>query len=109
MNDSVLLGRAEEILTKEANESLMEKLRSGEEVGKFNRRDLLDCELSSIVSYERSFGKVCEILCSEYPDTPLYQTKFWDGLFERYIHDHPELIEDEISRIVEGQEESTWA
>lgn len=108
MNDSVLLGRAEAFLEKEAHESLMEKLRLGEEVGKFNRRDLLDCELSSIAGYDRSFHLVAEIMESEWPETPLLQERFWDGLFERHIHDHPELIEDEISRIVEGQEESQW-
>ena len=53
MNDSVLLGRAEEILEKEAHDSLMEKLRSGEEVGKFNRRDLLESELGGIPGWDR--------------------------------------------------------
>lgn len=107
MNDSVLLGRTEEILGKEAHDSLMEKLRSGETVGRFNRHELLDCELSGIAGYERSFHKISEILTSEYPETPLLQSRLWEGLFERYLHDHPELLEDEISRIVEGQEE--WA
>lgn len=109
MNDSVLLGRAEEILEKEAHDSLMEKLRSGEKVGQFTKHDLLDCELSGIPGWDRSFHKVSEIMNSEWPETPLLQERFWDGLFERYIHDHPELIEDEIARIVEGQEESSWA
>ena len=106
MNDMVL--RADAILEKEAHYNLMERLRDGEKVGKFDRRDLLDNELSSIDGYERSIGKIHEIMESEYPETPLYQSRFWEGLFERYLHDHPELIEEEITSIVEGQEETQW-
>ena len=105
---SMLSEIADEKLEKEAREVLRDKLREGEKVAGFDKYELLNCALSGIGSYDIYFPKVCKVLLSEYPETPLFQEKLWNELIEQHIEAHPEEVEQMIADMEYSAEEAAW-
>lgn len=104
MNNAVpkeLLYRAEAALEKEARENLVNRFLQGDKVGKFDLRDLLDCEMSGMNTYEFRLGEIVSILDADPFERSALIDKLYTGLIERHLDSHPDLIGDEMHALEE--------
>lgn len=78
---------------KGARLELEERLRSGREVGGLSLSALLDGEMYG--ENHRSAGcEVVSILLSEYPDTPLLQSRLIERVIKQYLDANEHLIHE---------------
>lgn len=96
-----LIGRVEAALEKEAVENLTTRLLEGEQVGKFNLEELLDCELSGIPTYDKRFPEIAALLHADPKELPALVDKLKLGLVQRYLDSHIDLVHDEMYRLEE--------
>lgn len=82
-----------------AREELTEKLKDGKRVGRCTLFDLIDCELQSDF-YKSLIEDVGSLLmgCERYSRDEQAE-KIMEGLIERYLDSHPDLIADEAVEI----------
>lgn len=91
---------ADGALREHAIQNLTERLQDGKRVGRFDLFDLLDCELNSD-RYRILLEELGSLIIggTEACDRAAQADKIRDGLIERFLLGHPELIEDEAAQI----------
>lgn len=96
-----LLHRVEKALESEARENLITRFVQGDKVGKFDLRDLLDCELSGQESYQRRLEEILDILDADPMERSAMIDKLYAGLIERHLDSHPDIVHDEMNALEE--------
>lgn len=92
---------AENALEKEARENIYNRFLQGDKVGRFTIRDLLDCELSGMNTYEFRFCEIIGILDADPLEREAKIDKLYSGLIDRHLDSHPDLISDEMNALEE--------
>ena len=107
--DRDLSDRASGLLRQQAMENLTYRLRDGKTVGKFNFRDLLDCEINSN-RYRLLLDELDTLLCGEGGNDTRdgFADRMVEGIIERFLNDpkQDDLIEEEAAEIEAEREET---
>lgn len=104
MNQAIplhLLGKVEDALEKEARQNLIDRFLAGDKVGKFDLRDLLDCELSGINTYEFRLTEIVSVLDADPMERSAMIDQLYSGLIERHLDSHIDLVHDEMHAMEE--------
>lgn len=97
---SKLCDQADSSLIAQAVEALTERLKDGKRIGRCDVWDLLDNELNTD-RYRVLLEELGSLLVGgkEACDDRIAADKIRDGLIERYLTAHPELVEEEVAEI----------
>lgn len=91
---------------EQAREALIEKLKDGKKVGRCDLLDVLDCELNG-ERYRITLQEIFGLLMGETGKTRDYQAdQIIQGICERYVDSHPDLVEEEAEAIANPLEDA---
>lgn len=86
----------------EARDALIEKLKNGKQVGRCDLHDLIDCELNSD-RYCITRDELAHLLTADSGERAALADQCIQGLIERYLDTHPDLIEEEATEIAHAE------
>lgn len=103
-----LYDRADKAMLEQARDDLSEKLREGEKVGGLDLWALIESEVNNNDRWRIFLDEITTVLGAEQMDAHLRAgeaNKVRDGLIERYLDSHPELIEERAAEILAEEAE----
>jgi hypothetical protein len=89
----------------QAIEALTDRLKAGKQVGRCTLRDLIDGEANNADRYVILISDFEELLLAAHGEHGAKADRITEGLIERYLDSHPELVEEEAAAIEQAAAE----